>query len=119
MPLNSQQLPRQVVPDRALGDNSRAVQNVFSSMPRFVTMAFESAYVEPLALAVVEEPQSIELARIVNLYSPDTPVLCGSLCHFSYQPGNGGALITSVDGLTSDPSSRYRFTFRITYKAQV
>jgi hypothetical protein len=120
MPTNNpKQLPYQVTRDPVSGANSRAVQNAISSIPRFATSTFESAYVEPLALAVAEEPQGIELIRIVNMRTPYAPVLCGSLCHWTYRPGSGGALISSIDGLTSDPASKYRFTFRITYKAQV
>lgn len=119
MPVNPQQLPYQVTSDAITGANLRAVQQVFMSMPRFVTVTFDNAYVEPLVLAVESEPVSIELVRIINLQSTDVPVLCGSMCHFTYLPAQGGALIRSIDGLTSDGIARYRFTFRITYKAQV
>lgn len=120
MPVNSQQLPHQFSRDAISGANNRATQGVFSSMPRFETQTFDSAYVEPMALNVAgEEPQAIELVRITNLLAPESPVLCGSMCHWVFRPDLGGALILSIDGLTSAPGSRYRFVFRITYKAQV
>lgn len=116
---NPTQLPYQTNTDEINGGNQRATQNAFSSMPRFVTAKQEGAYVEPFLLNVgSEEPESIALVRIVNLFQPDVPVLCGELVHWIYLPAAGGASITSIDGLTSDPASRYRMTFRITYKAQ-
>lgn len=119
MALNPQQLPRQIVSDPALGDNSRAAQNIFSSMPRFAATVFELPYLEPMILAVDEEPLGIELLRIIDLRAPEAPVLCGSMVHFVYRPELGGAQIWSIDGLSPDPASTYRFTFRITYKAQI
>lgn len=117
---NPHQLPYQITKDAVSGANARAAQNVFSSLPRFVTLTIDGAYIEPMALNVGgEEPQAIELVRITNLFAPDSPVPCGSMCHWTYRPDFGGALIASIDGLTSAPDSRYRFTFRITYKAQV
>lgn len=120
MPIvNNQQLPYQTQRQKLGGANDRATQNVFMSLPRFVSLVLEAPYVEPLAIAVIEEPESIELVRIIDLKAQDTPVLCGSMCHFAYLPQAGGANIRSIDGLSSDPSSSYRFTFRITYKAQL
>lgn len=118
MTLNPQQLPYQIQPDALSGANDRAVQNILMSMPRVSIQVLEGAYVEPLTLTVAEDPVSIELARVVNLLQQDVPVQCSSLCHFIYRPEAGGAQITSIDGLTSNAASRYRFTFRITYKAQ-
>lgn len=119
MALNPQQLPYQVTGDPITGGNSRATQNVFASMPRFASTTIDTSYVEPLALKVDAEPLSIELVRIIDLRAPSTPVLCGSLCHWTFLPAQGGALIASIDGLTSDPTTKYRLTFLVTYKAQV
>lgn len=116
---NPGQLPYQTNVDPINGGNARAIQNIVSSMPRFESKVFEAAYIEPMSLAVVAEPESIELTRLINMLSPDVPQQCSGMVHFTYRPEFGGALIKSIDGLTSDGASRYRFTFRITYKAQV
>lgn len=119
MAANPQQLPYPITTDLVIGANSRATQQAMMSMPRFVNLEFVSAYVEPLAVPVQETPLCIELVRVVNTRQPSVPLLCGSMCHWAYQPLLGGALIYSIDGLTSDASTLYSFTFRITYKAQV
>jgi hypothetical protein len=116
---NPQQLPHQLNKDPINGANQRATQNALMSQPRFVTMTLDSVYSEPMPLNVgAEQPESIELTRILNLSSQELPVLCGQMCHWVYRPDLGGAQLTSIDGLT--PSALIcRFTFRITYKAQV
>lgn len=118
MPINPQQLPNAFNTDEINGANQRAVQLVLMSTPRFAFQLIESAYVEPMVINVgLEEPLSIELVRIVNKLTTD-PVLCGSMVHWMFLPQLGGAIVSSIDGLTSDPLSSYRMTFRITYKAQ-
>jgi hypothetical protein len=120
MPVNPQQLPYQITKDAVSGANTRAVQNVLMTLPRFVSATFDSQYSEPMPLNVgALEPQAIELVRIVNLRAPETPVACGSMVHWVYRPDQGGAQITSIDGLSPLDGNMYRFTFRITYKAQV
>lgn len=118
--INPQQLPYQVTTDKVGGANSRAVQQVLMSQPRFATTSFEGFYTEPLVLNVgAEQPESIELTRITNKLAPDSPVTCGSMVHWSFRPDLGGAQILSIDGLSPLSGITYRFTFRITYKAQV
>lgn len=120
MPVNPQQMPYQITKDAVSGANARAVQNVLMTLPRFVSATFDSQYSEPMPLSVgALEPQAIELVRIVNLRAPETPVLCGSMVHWLFKPRQGGALITSIDGLSPLDGNTYRFTFRITYKAQI
>lgn len=116
---NPQQLPYQTNSSAIDGANQRATQNVFMSQLRTETLPLDAAYVEPLAINTGGvEPQSMRLARIVNLLQPDKPVQCGELVHFIFNAAAGGVAITSVDGLTSDPASRYRMIFEINYKAQ-
>lgn len=118
MPTNPQQLPNAFNVDEVNGANQRAVQLVLMSQPRFAFQVIDTAYVEPMAINVgLEEPLCIELVRIVNKFSTD-PVLCGTAVHWIFMPTQGGAIVNSIDGLTSDPLSSYKMTFRITYKAQ-
>lgn len=119
MAVNPQQLPYQVTTDAITGANSRATQQAMMSAPRVVYLEFISAYIEPFAIPVPEAPLTIVLERIFNTRQPNVPLLDGGMCHWVYQPALGGALIYSIDGLTSDAGSLYGFTFRITYKAQV
>lgn len=117
---NPQQLPYQLNKEFINGANQRATQNALMSMPRFVSMTLDSVYSEPMPLNVgAEQPESIELTRIQNTLSLEIPVLCGSMVHWSFRPDLGGAQILSIDGLSPGSGITYRFTFRITYKAQV
>lgn len=117
---NPQQLPYAITSDKVTGANSRAQQQVLMTQARVVPYECDGPYIEPLSLNVgLEQPASIRLARIINLLAPSTPVLCGDLVHFNFSPGAAAAVVTSIDGLTSDPASRYRFRFELTYKAQV
>lgn len=93
-------------------------QTMRSSIVPVEIRVFEGLYKEPLVIGQLDvEPSGIELIRVLNLFSPMTPVQCGPLCHFIYVASKASASITSIDGLspTIHAQIQFRFTFRITY----
>ena len=109
------QLRKQLFERTDVGELARDVQAVLDTIPVWVSKTYEGFYQEPLVLNVgPDEPESIELRRIVNL-TTQLPVQCGSLCHFDWKPTQGGAYITSIDGLSPSTAVRYRMIFRITF----
>ena len=118
-PLNDMQLRKQLFEKLDLGEHARDVQQLFDLVPRMFTKTTESAYTQPMVLGGFDEqPESIELVRIIDLNAQETPVACGSMVHYVWKPQRGGAQITSIDGLTPSPSTKYRFTFRLTFPAR-
>jgi len=116
------QLRKQLFDQRDLGDHARDTQGSLDQIPRMMTKRFDEFYKEPMVLASpIEglEPESIELTRVVNLSAAETPVLCGSMIHYAWKPQLGGAVVTSIDGLTPSTTVKYRFTFRFTFTAKV
>lgn len=122
MPLNpNQTIRRQFLGDAATGENFRDVQGHIDSQHRVTIRVVENIYNEPMTLGnLVAPPDAIELIRIIDLSAQETPVKCGSLVHFVWAPQQGGARVTSIDGLsqTLNGGKRYRFTFRFTYQSQ-
>lgn len=121
MPAPNTQLRKQLFSDRDEGESARDTQNSFDTVPRMITKRFDSYYKEPMALGSPlpnQQPESIELVRIINLNAQETPVLCGQMVHFKWQPQQGGAVVTSIDGLSPSSTVPYRFWFRFTYTAQ-
>jgi hypothetical protein len=114
----TQQLRRQSHDDKALGDLSRDTQGAFGRFLPQEIRVIEEFYKEPMTLGqFASEPTGIELLRVINLYAPEVPVKCGSLVHYTFKPLQGGAVITSIDGLSMpiNGTQRMRFVFRITY----
>lgn len=108
-------LPYAVTRDAVTGANSRATQSALLALGSIVYKNYEGAYTEPLVLAVGSiEPYCIEAVRVINRRN-QPPQDAGGACNFEFQPKNGGAYIYSVPGLTSDPESRFRIHFRITF----
>lgn len=99
-----------------LGKHARDVQLAFNQIPVTEQRILDSKYIEPLALACVEEPFAIELVRIASLTQPQIPVRCGGMVHFFWD--GASAQITSIDGLSPADSLalEFRFSFRITYR---
>jgi hypothetical protein len=115
------QLRKQIFDKQDLGDTARDTQRAFDTIPRFVSKDLEAFYTEPLALGspiALIEPKSIELVRIVSLVTPEVPVLCGRMVHFNWKPQNGGAIVTSIDGLTPSTTIKYRMRFSFEYAAK-
>lgn len=115
------QLRKQIFTKQDLGDHARDTQHAFDTIPQFLTKQLDAFYTEPMALGSPVpnvEPESIELTRITSLVKPETPVLCGSMVHYTWKPQNGGAVVTSIDGLSPSTSIKYRFNFRFTYTAK-
>lgn len=104
------------VEPRNLGELARDIQSIFDSIPQQLVRTFDDFYREPLVIGTLQtEPTAIELIRITNLSAPESPVLCSGLCHWTWNPQQGGASVYSIAGLTPSTSVRYRFTFRIMY----
>ena len=115
------QLRKQIFDKQDLGEHARDVQQSLDTVARFVPKELETFYTEPMALGspiANIEPKSIKLTRIVSLVKPETPVLCGELVHFNWKPQNGGAVVTSIDGLTPSTSIKYRMRFEFEYPAK-
>lgn len=115
------QLRKQIFDKQDLGEHARDVQQSLDTVARFVPKELETFYTEPMALGspiANIEPKCIKLTRIVSLVKPETPVLCGELVHFNWKPQNGGAIVTSIDGLTPSTSIKYRMRFEFEYPAK-
>lgn len=118
---NNTQLRKQIFDKPDLAEHARDTQRALSSIPRFLSKTLEAFYTEPMAIGspIADiEPDSIELVRITSLVTPEKPVLCGDMVHYVWKPQNGGALVTSIDGLTPSTSIKYRFRFRFEYAAK-
>ena len=116
--LRSQLFP---VDEAALGEHARDTQKILAKIPVVEHRITEQLYSEPLTLGqLTEEPFSIELVRVLNLFSPTTPVLTGGMCHFTWLPQAGGAVIASIDGMSPgrDGATKFRFYFRVTFKME-
>lgn len=115
------QLRKQIFDKQDLGDQARDSQRAFDTIPRFISRTLDAYYAEPMALGSPSaniEPLSIRLDRIISLVTPETPVLCGSMVHYVWKPQNGGAIVTSIDGLTPSTAIKYRFVFEFKYAAK-
>jgi hypothetical protein len=107
-------------PEQAeLGAHARDVQEIFNKMPVIEHRVIEDFYAEPMVLRANEEPFSIELVRIANMYALETPVsACFGMVHYVWKPTNGGAQITKIGGMdvATNGATKYRFYYRITYR---
>lgn len=110
-------LRQQLLDDQQLGDIARDVQKVFNLIPPTFYKKFRSFYSEPMVLGIfLEPPLSIELVRITTVVQSELPVRCGGMVHYVYKPQQGGAIVTSIDGLsTAGTRLQYDFVFRITF----
>lgn len=110
---------QQMLQNPEFGELFRDIQRAFDSMPTELLRKIEMMYTEPLVLGHLEqEPESIELVRIIDLANQDTPVVnAGGICQFSWLPAEGGAHIKSINGLSlaANGGKKYRLTFRLTY----
>lgn len=107
--------------DTEQGERARDIQGALDTIPVVFLRTVETTYSEPLTIGTLpSRPEGVELLNIVDQNGTLMPVLCGSLCAFEWKPDNGGAQVTSIDGMSVglNGGKRYRFTFRITYKAQ-
>lgn len=104
--------------DSQTAELARDSQRIFSGIPVSEQRILEAIYDEPIVIGqLFEEPFSIRLDRIINLTAQTSPVLCGSLCHWTWLPSTrGGASIYSIDGLKPAAAPKYRFYFTVTYK---
>lgn len=102
-----------------LGEQFRDVQRAFDSIPTTLIRKIEVEFQVPLVLGNLKnEPDGIELMRIIDLDAQERPVAeAGGLCHYVWRPDKGGAQLTAIEGMTlaANGGKRYRFTFRITY----
>lgn len=117
---SQRRIRHQLSRDAVLGEQFRDTQQSLDAIPSTVLRRITTLYAEPLVLgSFSQEPEGIELLRIVDLSAQEKPVTCGSLCHFVWRPLLGGAQITSVDGMSiaANGGKKYRFTFRITFAA--
>lgn len=102
-----------------LGQHARDVQEIFNKIPVVEHRVVESVYAEPMTLKASEEPFSIELVRIANVFALEQPVIaCNGMVHFVWRPQNGGAQITKIGGMdvATNGTTKYRFYYRITYR---
>jgi hypothetical protein len=111
-------LRQQLLQDQQMGELARDVQKVFDLINPCTYKKFRAFYTEPLVLGVfVEPPLCIELVRITPVVAAEQPVRCGGFCDFVYKPLKGGAIITSIDGLSPVVRTEYDFVFKITFEA--
>jgi hypothetical protein len=112
------QLRKQLFQDATLGEQARDIQGGFDAIPIVILRTLVALYSEPLALGtLIDKPVAIEVIQVVDQSAQETPVKCGTACHFVWRPQNGGAVITNIDGMspTVNGGRSYRFTFRITF----
>lgn len=121
MTLGGKTLRKQLFTDVALGEQARDMQGALDTIPQVVLRKVEMTYTEPMVLGNLRaQPEGLEVLRIIDLGNQEKPVPCGGLVHYVWSPVQGGAKITSIDGMSVplNGNKPYRFTFRITY-AQV
>lgn len=113
------QLRHQLIADQVVGELARDVQKIFDLINPVAYKRFRSFYGEPMALGVFSEPPlCIELVRITKVVQAELPEKCGGMVHYTYKPKKGGAVVTSIDGLTpTNPRTEYDFVFRVTFEA--
>lgn len=112
-------LRQQLVADKTMGDLARDTQRVLLLINPTIIRRYRALYREPMVIGTFSEPPlAIELIRITQVVQPEKPALCGGMVHYVYKPAQGGAVITSIDGLTVAPTPvQYDFVFRITFEA--
>lgn len=117
----NQQIGRRIFkPEQAdLGMHARDVQEIFDGIPIVELRTVEALYAEPMTLVAAEEPFSIELVRIANVFALEQPVsACFGMVHYVWRPQLGGAQITRIGGMSvgTNGTTKYRFYYRITYR---
>ena len=123
MPKNHQ-IAKRIFPAEQdlLGKHARDVQTILDGIPVEEQREVEALYAEPMTMgALKEEPFSIKLERIVNLFAPETPVTaCTGFVHWIWKPQVGGAQIQSITGMSvaTHGQTKFRFSFRISYRLQ-
>lgn len=111
-------LRQQLLQDQTLGELARDCQKIFDLINPCTYKKFREFYKEPMVLGIfTEAPLAIEMVRITPVVGAENPVLCGGLVHFVYKPQKGGAIITSIDGLSPTPRTEYDYVFKITFEA--
>jgi hypothetical protein len=104
--------------DVTLGEQFRDAQQSLDAIPTIVHRKLEVQYTEPLVLGgFSQQPDGIEVLRVIDLNAQETPLSCGGLAHFVWKPDKGGAHITSIDGMSvaANGGKKYRFTFRLSF----
>jgi hypothetical protein len=102
-----------------LANHARNVQELFNKVPVIEHRTIEALYDEPMTLQAAEEPFSIELVRIANVFALEQPVTaCNAMVHYVWRPNLGGAQITNIGGMSvaTNGTTKYRFYYRITYR---
>ena len=117
-----QRIRYQLSSDPRLGEQFRDAQQALDNVPSMIERSVEMLYSEPMVLGGFDRnPSSIEATRVVDMAAQETPVIgAGGVAHFVWKPRNGGAVITSINGMTAagNGGKRYRFVFRITFSAR-
>lgn len=109
---------QQVSTDVGLGEQFRDAQQGQDVVPLTLLRRVTMNYTEPLAIGAMKQaPEGIEAMRVIDLSSQEAVLLAGSFCNFVWRPNKGGAVVTSIDGMSiaANGGRRYRFTFRLTY----
>lgn len=115
------QLRKQLFDKQDLGEHARDTQRAFDTIPRILSKTLEAYYSEPMTLGspiTGEEPESIRLARITSIVTPEQPVLCGDMVHYVWKPQQNGCVVTSIDGLSPSTTLKYRFVFDFKFPAK-
>lgn len=115
------QLRKQLFDKQDLGEHARDTQNALEAIARVISKTVEQYYTEPMTLSspiTGTEPESIRLARIISIVTPEQPVACGSLVHYVWKPQLNGCVVTSIDGLTPSTAIKYRMTFDFKFTAK-
>lgn len=102
--------------DKSLDNQSRDLREIFDNIHDDEYRVIAAPYQAGMALKVDSKPIAIELLRVVDPATPDTPVVHGAAVGFKLQnrPGALAAVITRIDQMTPS-ATKYEFTFRITY----
>lgn len=121
MPITHQLGRRIFKPEQAeLGAHARDTQEIFDKIAVVDRRTLEQLYAEPMVIGGLrEEPFEIRLARITNLFAPETAVTaCTGFVHWLWKPQIGGAQLLNITGLTvaTHGQTRFKFSFRIEYR---
>jgi hypothetical protein len=102
--------------DKSLDNQSRDLREIFDNIRDEEIRSHVGLFQVGMTLRVDSKPIAIELIRCINPAAPDAPVSHGAAVSFKLkQAGNERSVeITRIDQMTPG-TTKYEFTFRITY----
>ena len=101
--------------DKELAQLKRDLARTLSSMPKMTKKKLDAPYAEPMYLGFDHRPEGLLLVSCIDAQYQEEPenVLCGGMCHWTYDGGQKRIRIISIDGLTPSSTRTFRFLFLV------